>query len=50
MHVELNICREGGPLPDCFLVPKIIILETIEKVGATQITVQPEISFQYCQN
>ncbi|KAF6033379.1 AKAP10 [Bugula neritina] len=31
MHVELNICREGGPLPDCFLVPKIIILETIEK-------------------
>lgn len=30
--VEGNICREEGPLPDCFAKPRAIILQTIEKV------------------
>ena len=31
-EVEGNICREEGPLPDCFAKPRAIILQTIEKV------------------
>ncbi|KAL8574249.1 hypothetical protein ACOMHN_065792 [Nucella lapillus] len=30
-EVEGNICREGGPLPDCFSTPRDIVLHTIEK-------------------
>ncbi|GAB1607965.1 hypothetical protein Ahia01_001080400 [Argonauta hians] len=32
LEVESNICREGGPLPDCFARPKNLILRIIEKV------------------
>ncbi|XP_067937300.1 A-kinase anchor protein 10, mitochondrial-like isoform X2 [Watersipora subatra] len=46
MHVELNICREEGPLPDCFLIPKIIILETIEKTLFKPF-LQSQIYFRY---
>ncbi|KAK3083739.1 hypothetical protein FSP39_002360 [Pinctada imbricata] len=30
--VECNICREEGPLPDCFLKPRSIVLRTMEKM------------------
>jgi hypothetical protein len=30
--VEENICREEGPLPDCFNKPREMVLYTIEKV------------------
>lgn len=32
LEVESNICREGGPLPDCFAKPKNMVLRVIEKV------------------
>lgn len=31
-EVEGNICREDGPLPDCFAKPRAIILQTIDKL------------------
>ena len=31
-EIEGNICREEGPLSDCFAKPRAIILRTIEKV------------------
>ncbi|OWF42224.1 A-kinase anchor protein 10, mitochondrial-like [Mizuhopecten yessoensis] len=30
-EIEENICREEGPLPDCFAKPRDIVLKTIEK-------------------
>ncbi|XP_023930046.1 A-kinase anchor protein 10, mitochondrial-like [Lingula anatina] len=30
-EVESNICREGGPLPDCFAWPKGIVFLSLEK-------------------
>ncbi|XP_052234505.1 A-kinase anchor protein 10, mitochondrial-like isoform X2 [Dreissena polymorpha] len=30
-EVESNICREEGPLPDCFAKPRHIVLHTLEK-------------------
>ena len=32
-EVEMNICREGGPLPDCFSGPMKIVLKSLEKVA-----------------
>lgn len=32
-EVEENICRVEGPLPDCFTMPKKIVLRTVDKVG-----------------
>ncbi|XP_014770826.1 A-kinase anchor protein 10, mitochondrial isoform X1 [Octopus bimaculoides] len=32
LEVESNICREGGPLPDCFAKPKNLVLRVIEKI------------------
>ncbi|KAL4223109.1 A-kinase anchor protein 10 [Mactra antiquata] len=29
-EIESNICREEGPLPDCFIKPRNIVLHTIE--------------------
>ncbi|XP_071094421.1 A-kinase anchor protein 10, mitochondrial-like [Haliotis cracherodii] len=29
--VEGNICREGGPLPDCFAKPRDVVLNTLEQ-------------------
>ncbi|XP_067671793.1 A-kinase anchor protein 10, mitochondrial-like [Haliotis asinina] len=29
--VEGNICREGGPLPDCFAKPRDVVLSTLEQ-------------------
>ena len=43
-HVELNICREAGPLPDCFVIPKAIVLETIETVYSVILLLQIPIS------
>lgn len=31
-EVEANICREEGPLPDCFLKPVKILTQYLEKV------------------
>ncbi|XP_022251243.1 A-kinase anchor protein 10, mitochondrial-like [Limulus polyphemus] len=31
-QVEQNICREEGPLPDCFLKPVMILMQYIEKL------------------
>ncbi|XP_041348030.1 A-kinase anchor protein 10, mitochondrial-like [Gigantopelta aegis] len=31
-EVEGNICREAGPLPDCFAKPRDIVLHTLDKV------------------
>jgi len=33
MEIESNICREGGPLPDCFNTPLRQAWTTMEKVG-----------------
>ncbi|XP_060578196.1 A-kinase anchor protein 10, mitochondrial-like isoform X2 [Ruditapes philippinarum] len=30
-EIEGNICREGGPLPDCFSKPRKIVLHTIQR-------------------
>ncbi|KAA8586375.1 hypothetical protein FQN60_000211, partial [Etheostoma spectabile] len=32
MEIESNICREGGPLPDCFTTPLRQAWTTMEKV------------------
>ncbi|XP_046695563.1 A-kinase anchor protein 10, mitochondrial isoform X1 [Silurus meridionalis] len=32
MEIESNICREGGPLPDCFTIPLRQAWTTMEKV------------------
>lgn len=37
-EVESNICREEGPLPDCFAKPRHIVLRTIEVVSITVYT------------
>uniref|UniRef100_A0A8C6LJL9 A-kinase anchoring protein 10 n=1 Tax=Nothobranchius furzeri TaxID=105023 RepID=A0A8C6LJL9_NOTFU len=34
MEIESNICREGGPLPDCFTTPLRQAWTTMEKQGA----------------
>lgn len=31
-EIEGNICREEGPLPDCFSKPRKIVLHTIQRV------------------
>ncbi|XP_059144716.1 A-kinase anchor protein 10, mitochondrial-like isoform X2 [Physella acuta] len=31
-EIEGNICREGGPLPDCFVKAKNIVLKILEKM------------------
>jgi hypothetical protein len=31
-YVEHNICREEGPLPDCFRKPADIVFSVLEKV------------------
>jgi hypothetical protein len=31
-YVEHNICREEGPLPDCFRKPADIVFNVLEKV------------------
>lgn len=36
MEIESNICREGGPLPDCFTTPLRQAWTTMEKVGLSQ--------------
>lgn len=33
MEIESNICREGGPLPDCFTTPLRQAWTTMEKVS-----------------
>uniref|UniRef100_A0A8C8J8V9 RGS domain-containing protein n=1 Tax=Oncorhynchus tshawytscha TaxID=74940 RepID=A0A8C8J8V9_ONCTS len=37
MEIESNICREGGPLPDCFTTPLRQAWTTMEKVAAVKI-------------
>uniref|UniRef100_A0A8C7GSH0 A-kinase anchoring protein 10 n=1 Tax=Oncorhynchus kisutch TaxID=8019 RepID=A0A8C7GSH0_ONCKI len=37
MEIESNICREGGPLPDCFTTPLRQAWTTMEKVAAIKI-------------
>ena len=39
-EVEVNICREGGPLPDCFTKPKSIVTAALNKVN--------EVNIVYC--
>lgn len=38
MEIESNICREGGPLPDCFTTPLRQAWTTMEKVGVIKTT------------
>ena len=42
-EVEGNICREEGPLPDCFAKPRAIILQTIEKVSKGNLYLQSNL-------
>lgn len=35
MEIESNICREGGPLPDCFTTPLRQAWTTMEKVRSS---------------
>ena len=32
LEAENNICREGGPLPDCFATPRALIFGRMEQV------------------
>ncbi len=32
MRIESNICREGGPLPDCFDCAQKVVLNILEQV------------------
>ncbi|CAH1801919.1 unnamed protein product [Owenia fusiformis] len=45
-EVESNICREGGPLPDCFASAKRVLLHTLNKVYFPSF-MQSEIYFKY---
>uniref|UniRef100_A0A8C8DNF6 A kinase (PRKA) anchor protein 10 n=1 Tax=Oryzias sinensis TaxID=183150 RepID=A0A8C8DNF6_9TELE len=40
MEIESNICREGGPLPDCFTTPLRQAWTTMEKQGAKKAAVK----------
>uniref|UniRef100_A0A672PBG9 A-kinase anchoring protein 10 n=1 Tax=Sinocyclocheilus grahami TaxID=75366 RepID=A0A672PBG9_SINGR len=40
MEIESNICREGGPLPDCFNTPIRQAWTTMEKVGSKKAAVK----------
>ncbi|XP_063448892.1 A-kinase anchor protein 10, mitochondrial-like [Mytilus trossulus] len=44
--VECNICREEGPLPDCFSKPREMVLKTIEKVYFSDFR-QSEIFYKF---
>ncbi|XP_076453069.1 A-kinase anchor protein 10, mitochondrial-like [Babylonia areolata] len=45
-EVEGNICREGGPLPDCFSRPRDIVLHTLDKVYFSRY-MSSEIYYRY---
>ncbi|XP_064612788.1 A-kinase anchor protein 10, mitochondrial-like [Liolophura sinensis] len=45
-EVESNICREEGPLPDCFAIPRNIVLKSIEKNYFPQF-LQSELYYKY---
>uniref|UniRef100_A0A8C4I0X2 RGS domain-containing protein n=1 Tax=Dicentrarchus labrax TaxID=13489 RepID=A0A8C4I0X2_DICLA len=40
MEIESNICREGGPLPDCFTTPLRQAWTTMEKHGARKAAIK----------
>uniref|UniRef100_A0A674MK32 A-kinase anchoring protein 10 n=1 Tax=Takifugu rubripes TaxID=31033 RepID=A0A674MK32_TAKRU len=40
MEIESNICREGGPLPDCFITPLRQAWTTMEKQGTKKAAVK----------
>uniref|UniRef100_A0A7N6AKX9 RGS domain-containing protein n=1 Tax=Anabas testudineus TaxID=64144 RepID=A0A7N6AKX9_ANATE len=40
MEIESNICREGGPLPDCFTTPLRQAWTTMEKQGARKAVIK----------
>uniref|UniRef100_A0A4W6ETW5 A-kinase anchoring protein 10 n=1 Tax=Lates calcarifer TaxID=8187 RepID=A0A4W6ETW5_LATCA len=40
MEIESNICREGGPLPDCFTTPLRQAWTTMEKQGAKKAVIK----------
>uniref|UniRef100_A0A667YRT3 A-kinase anchoring protein 10 n=1 Tax=Myripristis murdjan TaxID=586833 RepID=A0A667YRT3_9TELE len=40
MEIESNICREGGPLPDCFTTPLRQAWTTMEKQGTKRAAVK----------
>uniref|UniRef100_A0A3Q3AWM9 A kinase (PRKA) anchor protein 10 n=1 Tax=Kryptolebias marmoratus TaxID=37003 RepID=A0A3Q3AWM9_KRYMA len=40
MEIESNICREGGPLPDCFTTPLRQAWTTMEKQGAKKAAIK----------
>uniref|UniRef100_A0AAY5F0I6 RGS domain-containing protein n=1 Tax=Electrophorus electricus TaxID=8005 RepID=A0AAY5F0I6_ELEEL len=40
MEIESNICREGGPLPDCFTTPLRQAWTTMEKQGTKKVAVK----------
>uniref|UniRef100_A0A3B4AYS6 RGS domain-containing protein n=1 Tax=Periophthalmus magnuspinnatus TaxID=409849 RepID=A0A3B4AYS6_9GOBI len=40
MEIESNICREGGPLPDCFTTPLRQAWTTMEKHGAKKAAIK----------
>ncbi|XP_048583112.1 A-kinase anchor protein 10, mitochondrial [Nematostella vectensis] len=46
IHIENSICREGGPLPECFAIPMEHILCLLEEVFFPSF-LQSEIYFQY---
>ncbi|XP_035218822.1 A-kinase anchor protein 10, mitochondrial-like isoform X2 [Stegodyphus dumicola] len=45
-EVEANICREGGPLPDCFLKPVKILTQYLEKTYLLQF-LNSQLYFKY---
>uniref|UniRef100_A0A3Q1DGP8 RGS domain-containing protein n=1 Tax=Amphiprion ocellaris TaxID=80972 RepID=A0A3Q1DGP8_AMPOC len=40
MEIESNICREGGPLPDCFTTPLRQAWTTMEKQGSRKAVIK----------
>ena len=47
IELEGNICREEGPLPECFAKPRQIILHTLEQVRVTFVSLFVSIKC-YC--
>ncbi|XP_054713208.1 A-kinase anchor protein 10, mitochondrial-like [Uloborus diversus] len=45
-EVETNICREGGPLPDCFVKPVKILMQYLEKTYLLQF-LNSQLYFKY---
>lgn len=47
LTVESNICRESGPLPDCFQLPLQLVLQRMQQVGMSVVINVDELSMNF---